>query len=411
MSDVEKSFRAQAEKIQEGLAVSFNIDDLVNEEDTVKLNERIKAIGLDEKRQDRLREILQERIQATEDLRTAQDDLTESEADSRAVRADIIAQEEALRALSAGEIDAKTILEGLETRRLELQKENLRLRIAELEENSAARLELEQELNDILLSEAQERADKEVKIEENKYKKLASEAAKNFALLGELSDSYFEKRVEDIDKEIEAAEKREDQLRELAIQGNQTAQESLAAEQQRKAELELQRAEQIKRQKLAELALSAIEVYGAKVAAGDKNPLASTIADVSVLRAFIESLPPFYEGAELVKDAIPAMMPGRDGHIIRVDGAERILSPSQNAMIPRNMSNLQLAKLAAKQEGSNDMGDTLLAQKLDRVIRAIEGQELYKGMDFDQQSEAVVFKIERKGRLMRKHKRIKNVFG
>lgn len=411
LSDVEGSFRAQAEKIQEGIDTAFNIDDLVNEEDTVKLNERIKALGLDEIRQNRLREILQERIQATEDLRTAQDDLNESESEARAIQGDILLQEQVLADLQGGSLDAQKVLNRLEEERIELQKENLALQIAQLEEGSIERLRLEQELNNLLIDQSRKRAEEEAKIEKDKYKKIGESAREGFQLIGDLSESFFDQRIEDIDEELSAAEKREDELRQLAIAGNQTAEESLAAEQKRRAELEQQRAEQIKRQKLAELGLSAIETYGANVAAGKPNPLAATIADISLLQAFIESLPGFYEGAEMVGDTLTPVLPGRDGHIIRVDGGERILSPSQNAMIPHNMSNMELAQMASRPIGTQDFHIASLGAKLDQVVRAIEGQETYKGMDFDNQREAVVFQIETKNKLMRKHKRIKSVFG
>ena len=411
LSDVEGSFRAQAEKIQEGIDAAFNIDDLVGEEDTVKLNERIKALGLDEIRQNRLREILQERIQATEDLRTAQDDLNESESEARAIQGDILLQEQVLADLQSGSLDAQKVLNRLEKERIELQKENLALQIAQLEEGSIERLRLEQELNNLLIDQSRKRAEEEAKIEQDKYKKIGESAREGFQLIGDLSESFFDQRIEDIDEELNAAEKRENELRQLAISGNQTAEESLAAEQKRRAELEQQRAEQIKRQKLAELGLSAIETYGANVAAGKPNPLAATIADISLLQAFIESLPGFYEGAEMVGDALTPVLPGRDGHIIRVDGGERILTSSQNAIIPRDMSNMELAQMASRPIGTQDFHIASLGTKLDQVVRAIEGQETYKGMDFDNQREAVVFQIETRNKLIRKHKRIKSVFG
>ena len=411
LSDVEGSFRAQAEKIQEGIDAAFNIDDLVGEEDTVKLNERIKALGLDEIRQNRLREILQERIQATEDLRTAQDDLNESESEARAIQGDILLQEQVLADLQSGSLDAQKVLNRLEKERIELQKENLALQIAQLEEGSIERIRLEQELNNLLIDQSRKRAEEEAKIEQDKYKKIGESAREGFQLIGDLSESFFDQRIEDIDEELNAAEKRENELRQLAISGNQTAEESLAAEQKRRAELEHQRAELIKRQKLAELGLSAIETYGANVAAGKPNPLAATIADISLLQAFIESLPGFYEGAEMVGDALTPVLPGRDGHIIRVDGGERILTSSQNAIIPRDMSNMELAQMASRPIGTQDFHIASLGTKLDQVVRAIEGQETYKGMDFDNQREAVVFQIETRNKLIRKHKRIKSVFG
>ena len=85
-----------------------------------------------------------------------------------------------------------------------------------------------------------------------------------------------DKRIEAIDKELEANQKRQDQLRALAEQGNQDADSNLAEAEKRQAELERQKEESLQRQARIELALSALGTYTAKVDAGEANPLAST---------------------------------------------------------------------------------------------------------------------------------------
>ena len=414
LTDIESSFRKQSEKIQEGLKNTFNIDDLINEEDTVKLNERIKALGLDEIRQNRLREILQERIQATEDLRTAQDELAKSEEESREIQQDIIAQEQILAAINEGSITSQEALAKLEERRLELAIENLEIKIKTAEEGSIERLRLEQELNEKLLEQAENQAKDEVDIEKNKQKDIGKVAKEGFEYISDLSDSFFDKKIENIDKELESAEQREDQLRELAAQGNQDAQNSLAAEQKRRAELELQREQQLKRQKLAELQLAAIELFASSVSSGQSGvqALGTTTAGLTGLKALIEALPGFYEGSERVGDDLQAVLPGKDGHVIRVDGDERILPGHLNRLIPKRIDNVKLAEMASGKDHVGNQEFWRLGKKLDDVKSAIEKKPVYKGLDFDESRKAITWTIQQGNRITRKHKNLKSsVFG
>lgn len=113
---------------------------------------------------------------------------------------------------------------------------------------------------------------------------------------------YFIKRSEEkiaqIDKEIEASEKQSDILEQLAINGNITAQQSLAVQQQitNKANLEkIKEQKTIERIKLAE---TVFDTYSGKVESGDKTPLLSTIKDITLLDQFIASLPAFEDGTD-----------------------------------------------------------------------------------------------------------------
>jgi hypothetical protein len=83
------------------------------------------------------------------------------------------------------------------------------------------------------------------------------------------------------------------------------------------------------------------------VANKEKNPIIKTIGDISVLTAFINSLPTFYKGTERTVGESLGMpqLSGRDGHIVRVDGSEKILNPTLSKMTG-NMTTLEIAQLA-----------------------------------------------------------------
>lgn len=117
-------------------------------------------------------------------------------------------------------------------------------------------------------------------------------------ILREILEKRTNDRIEAIDKEIAAERGRISDLKKLADDGDEEASKSLAFEQKREAELQLKREDALKRKEQQELAITAIEIYGQKVSAGEENPLGSTISDITLLKQFISSLPSFYEGIE-----------------------------------------------------------------------------------------------------------------
>lgn len=388
---------------------ALNVDDLLSIEDTVELNKRIKALNLTERQRIRLLELIREQRTVTQDLKESQNDLNDTERDTIELNREILLQEAALLELRQNRRGSTKTLEKLEKDLLELQIRNLRERIALLDENSIERLNLEKELNDLLLQEQDEKNKKALE----KEKELAE---KSLTVIREFLQKRNEERLKSIDDEISAVEKREERLAELAQQGIQNADENLALAQKRRAELEAQRAREIERQKKEELALTAIETYGQKVANGDKNPLASTITDIQLLRAFVQSLPTFYQGSERVGDDLDPFMSGKDGHLIRVDGDERILNPSHSRMIPKNMSNLELAMLAqgatqTQRMTEKDLYLLNLGKKMDNVATEIRNKPTYLGRDFDANRGAIIDLIEKKGKLERNHRKTGGIWG
>ena len=424
IADIEKSYVEIAEKISAFSGEAIDLDALLSIEDTTELNRAINELDIDEITRNRLREALIERAQAVQDLNVARRDLVDTEQEYNAIITDIAAQEELLADIEAGRIDGAEVLDSLEEKRRENRVAALREEISLAEEGSTRRAELEQELNDILLEQQQEAAqkrleeqEKEQQAELDKAKDAAEKRAEIqrelFGALTDLSDNYFEKEQEKLDEQVEDSVAREEQLREAATEGVQNATESLAVEQQRQAELAAQQAELEKREKLAELALTALEIYQSKVEAGDENAFASTVRDVSLLRGFIEALPAFAEGTDYVDSStFTRILPGRDGYLARVDEGERIVSARENALIPRSMTNLELAMRAQMPELPGSVIDLEpLRQDLQDVKRAITEKPAYLGRDFDVNKRIIVDTVERRGKRIREHRKVGGLFG
>lgn len=400
-TDIEAAFRKQAEV----LGVGASIDDLLSETDTVKLNERIKSLGLDEIRQNRLREVIQERAQAVQDLAVAQADLQDIAKDAAETNSDIILQEEALLELSKDSAKAAKILESLEAKRLENDIANLRIRIGLAKEGSTEILDLNQQLNDKLLEQNQARIEKE-----KTQRQKQQEAVKlSLELIGNLIEKASAKRLEAIDREIEAAERRQDALRELAAQGAEDADENLATEQKKAAELEQARAKAIRNQKRLELGLAAIETFNAKKAAGEPNALASTISEIAALQLFVESLPGFFDGTENIAEALGAPdVAGKDGYIVRVDGSERVITGAQNSLIG-SMGNAELAALAFAHRTGIRSIEANETSGVEREIKALQKiiaeKPTYLGKDYDPIQRAIIDVVEKKGRIERNRRK------
>ncbi len=408
-NDIEASFIKQAEKIKEGTGIIFNIDDLINEEDTVKLNERIKALGLDEIRQNRLREIIQERIQAVEDLRKVSDELDRKRLESNEISSDTVLISDTLNELDKEKIDLEAVLLALEEKRLQNEIDNLKFKIGLAKEGSAEQIALNQQLQEKLLEQETNRIQKE---QELKAKEDEQEKARNQKRIDEarelrevllqgaraFADKTQENLEANIDREISALERRREALLAIASRGGEDAERNLAQEEKRRAELERRREQARRRQQRIELGLSVFETYSNKVANNDPNPLGSTIRDISVLQSFINSLPTFWEGAERVGDTLTPNMRGRDGHIVRVDGSERVVPGNLNSKLGR-MTNAELVDRALSNDNQIGVVADLEAVKagLSEVVKAIN-QKPVPSWDYNKMKNALIDSVEQKGK-------------
>lgn len=254
----------------------------------------------------------------------------------------------------------------------------------------------------------EEEAEKDKKRKEGQKKQQDEFTQAALGALSELAKAQSEKRLKALDDEIEGTKKRQDSLREMAQKGAESATENLAFEQRKQAELDLAREKETQRQKKIELGLAVLKTYTAKVSAGDKNALGSTISDAAVLNAFVRSLPAFYAGTneKTVGESLGApQLPGRDGYIVRVDANETILSPDKTQEYH-----------ASLRQDSTDMrhvwhGAGEISKKLDEVKTAINSQYVYRGRDYDATERAIVDTVANRNNVIRTHKSKGGLFG
>lgn len=262
-----------------------------------------------------------------------------------------------------------------------------------------------------------------------RQKELAESLDATLDILQDRSRQRTQERIDLIDEEIAAARKRQEELKRLSEQGNIDAERSLAEEEAREKELELKKLKAQRRQQFIDAALAGFKSYAAKVEQGSQTPLRDTIRDLSGLAAFIRTLPTFYEGTENVGDALGSPhMAGKDGYIVRVDAAERIVDPENNKKLA-GISNNDLGRLAENYK-NRDMRPMAYSQisertaelmnhhwhtnkavldKFDKleqstkqITRAIQNMPSSE-WNYDQMSDAVIQKVKTLDRVERKH--------
>ncbi len=385
----------------------LDFEELRKKQSSEEIARIIRESGISEPLAIRALEIIRERRVELQDNAEAQRDLNAAEAESRLLQDDIALQLQALMSIQKEGIDLEMILQELSEARLKSEIENLGERIGVAEEGSQEFIALNQELNDKLLEQNQQRLEKD-KARLQEFGKAASEG---FSLLSDLADGFFEKRLTSIDAEIGAEEKRIDRLKALAAEGNEDAENNLAITEQRQAQLELEREQQLKRQKQSELVLTAIQTYGSKVSANDPSPLASTIADVTVLRAFINTLPGFYEGTENTGN-VGALKDNQGSITGFTHENERVIKAEQNRLIG-SMSNAELTMLAHRENTKTRQIDnsSFVVRELQDLKRITKEKPVYLGSDFDKITGAVIRRIKTGNKLERIHQKKGGVWG
>jgi DNA repair exonuclease SbcCD ATPase subunit len=247
--------------------------------------------------------------------------------------------------------DARLSQMSEEEREIQAVKDSFRRRLDLADEFGHGREELEEQM----LNEINDIRTKFVKREEEAAKALAAQLAKEKAerlkleeaaeekarlkrletakQVQQLITDFFiknsEKRIEQIDKEISAAEKQKGVLEELAKNGNITAQQSLKEQQRIINDANKKKLAEQKRIERIKLSETVFDVYASKIEAKDENPLVSTISDVALLRAFIDSLPSFDVGADRL-GASGQSVDAKGGFLAINHPDEQILTAEQN---------------------------------------------------------------------------------
>jgi hypothetical protein len=156
--------------------------------------------------------------------------------------------------------------------------------------------------------------------------------------LTDIATFLTDKRIEAIDREIEAEKRKYEESKQnidaiiamREMDSNSMAQ-AIAFEKAEQAKaLAAQEKLQRKKQRL-ELLNTSIGMLNAQIAAGNGDPLAKTMVDITTLIGFIKSIPMFWEGTETtVGDSVGSKFSnGRDGILARVDKSEMILNKSK----------------------------------------------------------------------------------
>ena len=241
---------------------------------------------------------------------------------------------------------------------LELEIQQLEARLNLARKGSQEFLEIEEELlgKKLDLISAEEAAvldaiDKEDKAREDaakkdneRQKKLADDRAKALKFLDNALSANSESRQKDLDKQIESAKTRQDEIQKAIIAGSEGAQESLAKARREEEEAALAKSKLLDRQKQQEAVLTMLKLLSAYAGAGDPNPLGRASKDLVGASAFADAF--FYKGTEKVSEdsQLKKVHGGRDGYRVAVDGSERIMAGKHNNKIG-NLSNDILAEV------------------------------------------------------------------
>jgi len=201
-----------------------------------------------------------------------------------------------------------------------------------------------------------------------KITQIDKETLKATAEVVKITADYFiqqsNRRIEALDREMAQHEKAYSLYSDLAKSGNINAKESLALENQQIVEANKKKAQEQKKQQRIRLAETAFTSYSANASNPEvKNPLTKTITDITLLTAFINTLPTFEVGTEDT-GSNGSGIDGRGGFLAINHPNERIVSKGDNAMmggvsnskLASTMNDFNSGKLVQVGEGANQLG-------------------------------------------------------
>ena len=211
--------------------------------------------------------------------------------------------------------------------------------------------------------------------------------------LAKFSADYFiaqsERKISAIDRQIDALNRQNDYMKDLAASGNITAQQSLAQNNKLIQDANKEKQKELKKQEKIKLAMTVFDSYNANLQSkelGGQNALVKTIKDVSLLQAFINSLPAFMEGTEDT-GLNGKGLDGKGGFLSVLHPNERVVPKQLNEKM-KGMTNLELSNLAddylrgnvIKQDTviNTNWSTELIVSKLDSLEKAIINKEEYK---------------------------------
>ena len=285
-----------------------------------------------------------------------------------------------------------------------------------------AQIETSEKVTEVLNEGADEILNDEKALLQKRLNALKSFAAKAI----EIADAKTDKEIANVDKELEANKKRQDQLEALAAQGNLTAQQSIGAEIKRELELERQKEALEKKKARRQIILEGLDLLSSKIDKGDKDAVTSTLNDMTRLLGALSALPGFIDGTETTVGAAlgkPQLNTGVDDYIVRVDGSEKILNPGMSARTG-NMTTEEITR-AAEMYSSGMFDQNLLIhpqvtalnqpfqnsneilKKFDSLESTIRNKPILSDLKFDDLQKALIVTVEQNGDLKRAHYKLK----
>lgn len=235
------------------------------------------------------------------------------------------------------------------------------------------------------LEKQKNNAEKQLQQQKDTFQKLDQ--------LAKFSADYFiaqsERKITAIDRQIDALNKQNDYMKDLAASGNINAQQSLAQNNKLIQDANKEKQKELKKQEKIKLAMTVFDSYNANLQSkevGGQNALVKTIKDVSLLQAFINSLPAFLEGTEDT-GLNGKGLDGKGGFLSVLHPNERVVPKQLNEKM-KGMTNLELSNLAddylrgnvIKQDTvlNTNWSTELIVSKLDSLEKAIINKEEYK---------------------------------
>jgi hypothetical protein len=250
--------------------------------------------------------------------------------------------------------------------------------LSKLDDETAAKRK--QTLSD-LETEQENYAAKRVQTEEDaaaKIEEINKTNWENSAKFAEQTANFFieqsDKKISQIEKESEAAQKQFDNLQELANNGNISAKESLAEQQRIINEANQRKEKELRRQQRIKLAESVYSTYSAKIASGSKHPLQETITETALLQTFIASLPTFESGIDDT-GTNGRGLDGKGGFLSVLHPNERVMPKSLNEQIGA-MSNEALAKIAMEYQAGKLVSGHKGAESIQLAVLVNEMRDL-----------------------------------
>jgi len=384
---IKKELENQKKLVEESVLIGENQDIKYNTAELEKLlqekgrlerqqiEERVK-FERDEASKWRTEQIMENRKQLEEDYAKAKKDAEGNAAALAKIEADYKQNKQ---------IEAENELQIESDYKLKIQNinEKANLEIMELNKKTDEEtINSLKEVTDAVTTETEKQTQTKKDADDKELENLKAMMDKRNEWAKWLTDYFIQqsdKRIDQIDKEIEAAENQFDTLQELAKNGNINAKESLAEQQRIINEANKMKAKEERRKQAIELASSVYQTYNNKVAEGVENPLMDTIKDTVLLQQFVNtligSMPSFMDGTEDT-GVNGKGVDGKGGFHAILHPNERVVPKALNQMIG-DLTNEELATIAQEyQNGKVVRGNSQIMSALDTAVLVSKLDEL-----------------------------------